>query len=424
MNILIIGSGGREHTLAWKIAQSPKTEQLFIAPGNAGTATIGTNVDLGVNDFEAIGEFVVENNISLVVIGPEDPLVNGIHDFFLEKPELKNILVIGPVKAGAMLEGSKSFANDFMAKYKIPTAGSLAVTKENIKDGYQFLQNLIPPYVLKADGLAAGKGVVIVESLEEAEDDLGEMLNGKFGEASKTVVIEEFLNGIEASVFVLTDGDNYLIFPEAKDYKRVGEGNTGLNTGGMGAVSPVPFANASFLKKVERKIIRRTISGLKKEGIKYVGFLYFGLMNIKGKPFVVEYNVRMGDPEAQVVIPRINNDLVELLVAAGNGTLKKYKLTIDKQAVCTVVLTSGGYPGTYEKGKEIRNLEKVEKSIVFHAGTKAEKNKTITSGGRVLAISSYGMNMKEALETCYESAGIISFENMFYRKDIGFDLQE
>ena len=424
MNILIIGSGGREHTLAWKIAQSPKTERLFIAPGNAGTATIGTNADLGVNDFEAIGEFVVENNISLVVIGPEDPLVNGIHDFFLGKPELKDIPVIGPVKAGAMLEGSKSFANDFMAKYKIPTAGSLAVTKENIKDGYQFLQNLIPPYVLKADGLAAGKGVVIVESLEEAEDDLGEMLNGKFGEASETVVIEEFLNGIELSVFVLTDGNNYLIFPEAKDYKRAGEGDTGLNTGGMGAVSPVPFANASFLKRVEKKIIRRTISGLKKEGIKYVGFLYFGLMNVKGKPFVVEYNVRMGDPEAQVVIPRINNDLVELLVAAGNGELKRQKLNIDKQAVCAVVLSSGGYPGNYEKGKEIRNLEKVEKSIVFHAGTKAEKKKTITSGGRVLAISSYGTNMKEALETCYESAGIISFEKMFYRKDIGFDLQE
>lgn len=423
MNILILGSGGREHTLAWKIAQSPQTDSLFIAPGNAGTAITGTNVDIAVDDFESIGEFVVTNNISLVVVGPEDPLVKGIHDYFLEKPELKNIPVIGPVKAGAMLEGSKQFANDFMKKYKIPTAGYLAVSKENIKEGYEFLQNLIPPYVLKADGLAAGKGVIIGESLDQAEDDLSEMLDGKFGEASKTVVIEEFLNGIEASVFVLTDGNHYLIFPEAKDYKRGGEGDTGLNTGGMGAVSPVPFATSSFMKKVEKRIIRRTISGLKKEGIRYVGFLYFGLMNVKGSPFVVEYNVRMGDPEAQVVIPRIKSDLVELLVAASKGELKKHKLAIDKRTVCTVVITSGGYPGSYEKGKEIKNLDKVEKSIVFHAGTKSSKKKTLTSGGRVVAVSSYGKNMKEALDNCYESAGIIKFERMFYRKDIGFDLR-
>lgn len=423
MNILIIGSGGREHTLAWKIAQSVKTDKLFIAPGNAGTAAVGTNVDIGVTDFESIGNFVLDNDISLVVVGPEDPLVKGIHDYFLGKADLKEILVIGPITAGAMLEGSKSFANDFMEKYKIPTAGSLAVSRENITDGYDFLQNLIPPYVLKADGLAAGKGVVIVESLTQAEDDLTEMLNGKFGEASNTVVIEEFLDGIEASVFVLTDGDHYLIFPEAKDYKRVGEGNTGLNTGGMGAVSPVHFAGSSFMKKVEKRIIKPTISGLKKEGIKYVGFLYFGLMNVKGNPFVVEYNVRMGDPEAQVVIPRIKSDLVPLLEAAGKGELKKHKLKIDKRSVCTVVLTSGGYPGSYEKGKEIKNLEKVEKSIVFHAGTKTEKEKTVTSGGRVVAISSYGKNMQQALDTSYESAGIIKFEKMFYRKDIGFDLK-
>lgn len=422
MNVLIIGSGGREHTLAWKIAQSPKTDRLFVAPGNAGTAITGTNVDIGVTDFKSIGDFVQKNNVSLVVVGPEDPLVEGIHDYFLEKPGLKDIPVIGPVKAGAMLEGSKSFANEFMAKYRIPTPGSLAVTKENITEGYGFLQNMIPPYVLKADGLAAGKGVVIVESLEQAENDLDEMLNGKFGEASKTVVIEEFLNGIEASVFVLTDGDHYLIFPEAKDYKRAGEGDTGLNTGGMGAVSPVPFASASFLKKVNKRIIKPTISGLKKEGIKYVGFLYFGLMNVKGNPYVVEYNVRMGDPEAQVVIPRIRNDLVDMLVAAGKGELKKYKLDIDKRTVCTVVLSSGGYPGSYEKGKEIRNLDKVEKSIIFHAGTRSEKKKTVTSGGRVLAVSSYGKSMQEALDTCYESAAIIAFEKMFYRKDIGFDL--
>jgi len=423
MNILILGSGGREHTLAWKIAQSPKTEKLFVAPGNAGTAMTGTNVDIDVNDFESIGKFVVTNDVSLVVVGPEDPLVNGIHDFFLEKPELKDIPVIGPVQAGAMLEGSKRFANDFMKKYKIPTAGYLAVSKENITEGYDFLQNLIPPYVLKADGLAAGKGVVIVESTDQAEEELADMLNGKFGEASRTVVIEEFLNGIEASVFVLTDGKNYLIFPEAKDYKRAGEGDTGLNTGGMGAVSPVPFANASFMKKVEKRIIRRTIAGLKKERIPYVGFLYFGLMNVKGNPYVVEYNVRMGDPEAQVVIPRVKSDLVELLVAASMGELKKHKLAIDKRTVCTVVISSGGYPGSYEKGKEIKNLDKIEKSIVFHAGTRLEKKKTVTSGGRVVAVSSYGKNMKEALDNCYESAGIIKFEKMFYRKDIGFDLR-
>ncbi len=421
MNILILGSGGREHTLAWKIAQSAKTDRLFIAPGNAGTAMLATNVEIGVNDFESLGEFAVAHDISLVVVGPEDPLVKGIHDYFLEKPELKDIMVIGPLKAGAMLEGSKRFANDFMKKYKIPTAGYLAVSKENIKEGYDFLQNLIPPYVLKADGLAAGKGVVIVESTAQAEEELADMLNGKFGEASKTVVIEEFLNGIEASVFVLTDGNHYLIFPEAKDYKRAGEGDTGLNTGGMGAVSPVPFANASFLKKVEKRIIRRTIAGLKKEGIHYIGFLYFGLMNVKGNPYVVEYNVRMGDPEAQVVIPRIKSDLVELLAAASRGELKKHKLAIDKQTVCTVVISSGGYPGSYEKGKEIKNLDKVVKSIVFHAGTRSEKKKMLTSGGRVVAVSSYGKNMQEALDNCYESAGIIKFEKMFCRKDIGFD---
>ncbi len=422
MNVLIIGSGGREHTLAWKIAQSDKLTHLYIAPGNAGTQQLGTNVDINIGDFEAIGEFVLEREISMVVVGPEAPLVDGLHDYFLDNNELHNISVIGPVKAGAMLEGSKKFANEFMARYQIPTGQFRSFNTEEIEEGLLYLETLKPPYVLKADGLAAGKGVLILDSLEKAQSELKEMLNGKFGEASRTVIIEEFLQGIEASVFVLTDGKSYVIFPEAKDYKRIGEGDTGLNTGGMGAVSPVPFANKDFMNKVEGRIIRPTISGLQKEQILYKGFLYFGLMNVNGDPYVIEYNVRMGDPEAQVVIPRVQTDLLELLIAVANNKLGKKSLETDTRSVCTVVLASGGYPGNYEKGKGINKLDEVKDSIIFHAGTKKEDNKIVTSGGRVLAVSSYGKDIKEALNKSYVSAGLIKFDKMYYRKDIGFDL--
>lgn len=422
MNVLIIGSGGREHTLAWKIAQSDKLTHLYIAPGNAGTQQLGTNVNINIGDFEAIGEFVLEREISMVVVGPEAPLVDGLHDYFLDNNELHNISVIGPVKAGAMLEGSKKFANEFMARYQIPTGQFRSFNTEEIEEGLLYLETLKPPYVLKADGLAAGKGVLILDSLEKAQTELKEMLNGKFGEASRTVIIEEFLQGIEASVFVLTDGESYVIFPEAKDYKRIGEGDTGLNTGGMGAVSPVPFANKDFMNKVEERIIRPTISGLQKEQILYKGFLYFGLMNVNGDPYVIEYNVRMGDPEAQVVIPRVQTDLLELLIAVANNKLGKKSLETDTRSVCTVVLASGGYPGNYEKGKGINKLDEVKDSIIFHAGTKKEDNKIVTSGGRVLAVSSYGKDMKEALNKSYVSAGLIKFDKIYYRKDIGFDL--
>lgn len=422
MNVLIIGSGGREHTLAWKIAQSDKLTHLYIAPGNAGTQQLGTNVNINIGDFEAIGEFVLEREISMVVVGPEAPLVDGLHDYFLDNHKLHNISVIGPVKAGAMLEGSKKFANEFMAQYQIPTGQFRSFNTEEIEEGLLYLETLKPPYVLKADGLAAGKGVLILDSLEKAQTELKEMLNGKFGEASRTVIIEEFLQGIEASVFVLTDGESYVIFPEAKDYKRIGEGDTGLNTGGMGAVSPVPFANKDFMNKVEERIIRPTISGLQKEQILYKGFLYFGLMNVNGDPYVIEYNVRMGDPEAQVVIPRVQTDLLELLIAVANNKLGKKSLETDTRSVCTVVLASGGYPGNYEKGKGINKLDEVKDSIIFHAGTKKEDNKIVTSGGRVLAVSSYGKDMKEALNKSYVSAGLIKFDKIYYRKDIGFDL--
>lgn len=422
MNVLIIGSGGREHTLVWKIAQSDKLTQLYIAPGNAGTQQLGTNVNINIGDFEAIGEFVLEREISMVVVGPEAPLVDGLHDYFLDNNELHNISVIGPVKAGAMLEGSKKFANEFMARYQIPTGQFRSFNTEEIEEGLLYLETLKPPYVLKADGLAAGKGVLILDSLEKAQTELKEMLNGKFGEASRTVIIEEFLQGIEASVFVLTDGKSYVVFPEAKDYKRIGEGDTGLNTGGMGAVSPVPFANKDFMNKVEERIIRPTISGLQKEQILYKGFLYFGLMNVNGDPYVIEYNVRMGDPEAQVVIPRVQTDLLELLIAVANNKLGKKSLETDTRSVCTVVLASGGYPDNYEKGKGINKLDEVKDSIIFHAGTKKEDNKIVTSGGRVLAVSSYGKDMKEALNKSYVSAGLIKFDKMYYRKDIGFDL--
>lgn len=423
MNVLILGSGGREHALAWKIARSRLLTRLFIAPGNAGTLHAGTNVNIQVNDFAAIGEFAVKENISLVVVGPEDPLVNGIQDYFLNHPALQGILVIGPGKAGAMLEGSKDFAKEFMVRHTIPTARYKSFTLRTLTEGYAFLESLNPPYVLKADGLAAGKGVLILDSIHEARTELQHMLEGKFGTASKTVVIEEYLSGIELSVFVLTDGQSYKLLPEAKDYKRVGEGDTGLNTGGMGAVSPVPFADAAFMQKVDERIIQRTIAGLQKEAIPYKGFIFFGLMNVKGEPYVIEYNVRMGDPESEVVFPRIESDLLELLDAAAKGILSKSSLVISKQTATTVMLVSGGYPGEYAKEYEIVGLENTEGSTVFHAGTKIAANgKVVTSGGRVLAVTSLGKTMSEALEKSYKNAAKIVFTDKYYRKDIGFDL--
>ncbi len=422
MKVLILGSGGREHTLAWKIAQSPLLTELFIAPGNAGTKELGTNENIDTQDFKGIGEFAVRKGIDMIVVGPEAPLVAGIVDHFRENRELRKIPVIGPSKKGAMLEGSKKFAKEFMTRQNIPTAKFMNVTLNDYEKGLEFLHTLEPPHVLKADGLAAGKGVLICETFNETEKQLKEMLQGKFGEASKNVVIEEYLSGIEVSVFILTDGDSYIIFPEAKDYKRIGEGDTGPNTGGMGAVSPVPFADKVFLKKVEEKIIKPTINGLNKENLDYKGFLYFGLMNVIGNPYVVEYNVRMGDPESEVVIPRIKNDLLKLFQAVTKKKLGKMKLEVDHRTVTTVVLASGGYPGNYEKGKEIRNLDKVKNSIVFHAGTNDLNGRTVTSGGRVLAVTSYGSDMIEALARTYRNADIIDFEGKICRRDIGFDL--
>jgi phosphoribosylamine---glycine ligase len=422
MKVLILGSGGREHTLTWKIAQSPLLSELFIAPGNAGTKGLGTNVNIDTQDFKGIGEFAVHQEIDMVVVGPEAPLVAGIVDHFRENRELKKIPVIGPSKKGAMLEGSKKFAKEFMTRQNIPTAKFMNITLSDYDKGLEFMHTLEPPYVLKADGLAAGKGVLICETFDEAEKQLKEMLQGKFGEASKNVVIEEYLSGIEVSVFILTDGNSYLMFPEAKDYKRIGEGDTGPNTGGMGAVSPVPFVDKVFLKKVEERIIKPTINGLINEKLDYIGFLYFGLMNVIGNPYVVEYNVRMGDPESEVVIPRVKNDLLGLFEAITKKKLKKIKLEVDERTVTTVVLASGGYPGSYEKGKEIRNLDKVKNSIVFHAGTSEINGKTVTSGGRVLAVTSYGSDMIEALARTYRNADIIDFEGKTCRRDIGFDL--
>ncbi len=422
MNILLIGSGGREHTLAWKIAQSKKLGKLFIAPGNAGTSSFGENVDLKVDNFELLAKFTLEHKIDMVVVGPEDPLVKGIHDYFLDKRELSHISVIGPRKRGAMLEGSKKFANEFMERHNIPTAKFKSITKDNIEEGFKHIENTPAPYVLKADGLAAGKGVVIPDDAIKAKEELKLMLEGKFGESSKTVVIEEFLKGIEISVFALTDGKSYKIFPEAKDYKRIGEGDTGLNTGGMGAVSPVPFADKVFLNKVEQRIIIPTIKGLAKESIVYKGFLYFGLINCSGEPYVIEYNVRMGDPEAEVVIPRLDCDLLDLFDGVAKNNLAEKQFAIDTRATATVMLVSGGYPGSYEKGKEIFNISKIKDSIVFHAGTRLSDGKVLSNGGRVLSISSYGKNFKDALNTSYKAARIIDFENKYYRRDIGFDL--
>jgi phosphoribosylamine--glycine ligase len=423
MNILIIGSGGREHALSWKLAQSQQLSNLFIAPGNAGTSELGTNVDLSVSDFEGIGEFCIENNVEILVVGPEVPLVEGIHDYFEAKEELNKIAVIGPKKMGAQLEGSKKFSKEFMERHDIPTARYKAFTKETLEDSFAFLETLSPPYVLKADGLAAGKGVVIPDNIEDAKKELTDMLaNSKFGAASQEVVIEEFLDGIELSVFVLTDGESYRVLPTAKDYKRIGEGDKGLNTGGMGAISPVPFATDEFLQKVEERIIKPSVEGLKKDGIDYVGFLFIGLMNVKGDPFVIEYNVRMGDPETEVVIPRIESDLVEVFAAVGNKTLGDIEFKVNPETVCTVMAVSGGYPEAYEKQKVITGLDSVTESTVFHAGTKMMDENVVTNGGRVVAVSSFGSTKKEALDKSYASLKKISFENMYFRSDIGFDL--
>ena len=425
MNVLLIGSGGREHAIAWKIAQSTLLSTLYISPGNAGTADVGINILLDIADIVQVKQFIKDKEISLVIVGPEAPLVNGFHDKFLADDYLKHIPVIGPTKKGAMLEGSKDFANKFMEKYQIPTAAFKTFDKSNLNEGLLYLENHNPPYVLKADGLASGKGVIISSSLNQAKEAFREMIEEeKFGEASKKVVIEEFLSGIELSVFVLTDGKDYKILPTAKDYKRIGEGDTGLNTGGMGSISPVPFADASFMQKVEHRIIKPTIRGLQSEGIEYRGFIFFGLINVNGDPFVIEYNVRMGDPEAESVIPRIQSDLLDLFIGVATGTIAEKELLVDNKFTAAVFLVSGGYPGKYENGKTITGLDKIDNSLVFHAGTRMDKNttKTLTNGGRVIAICSYGNTMQEALEKSYVNAKKIDFEGRYMRSDLGFDL--
>ena len=421
-NILILGSGGREHALAWKIAKSSLIRELYVAPGNPGTAKIATNVPLSLKDFLKIKKFIIEKDISFVVVGPEDPLVRGIHDYLKSDKNLKNLTVIGPKKIGARLEGSKNFTKEFLKRHNIPTAKYKTVNAGNIEAGYKFLEKMKPPYVLKADGLAAGKGVLIIDDIQEARYQLDQMINhSKFGDASREVVIEQFLKGIEVSVFIITDGENYKLLPEAKDYKRIGEGDTGLNTGGMGAVSPVPFASELFMEKVRDRIIKPTVAGLKKDGIEYQGFLFIGLMNVKGEPYVVEFNVRLGDPETEVILCRLKSDLVDLFEGIATGTLSERDIVFDSRSAATIMLVSGGYPETYQKGKVIKGLEKVGHSIVFHAGTK-ENGKLLTNGGRVLAVSCFGKDILDAVKLALSDVEKISFDKMYYRKDIGLDL--
>ena len=423
MRVLLLGSGGREHALSWKIAQSSQLEELFIAPGNAGTRQYGKNVDLSTTDFPAIKTFVLENQINMVVVGPEEPLVLGIHDYFLADEELKNVPIIGPAKAGAQLEGSKDFAKQFMYRHAIPTAKYATFTKETLEQGYRFLESMKPPYVLKADGLAAGKGVLILENLQEAKVELKAMLaNAKFGNASSRVVIEQFLKGIELSVFVITDGEAYKLLPEAKDYKRIGEGDTGLNTGGMGAVSPVSFADPAFMDKVKNQVIIPTVKGLRQENIPYKGFIFFGIINVKGDPYVIEYNCRLGDPETEVIIPRLKSDILDLFEGVASNTLSERDVQFVEKSAATVMMVAGGYPEAYENGKQIFGLNSIDESIVFHAGTSSDGPAVLSAGGRVLAITSYGKTVQAALTRSYDSAQKIEFEGAYYRKDIGFDV--
>ena len=422
MKILLLGSGGREHALAWKISKSSQLEKLYVAPGNAGTSEIAENIAMDINNFEAVGNFCLQKQVNVVVVGPEQPLVNGIHDFFESSPNLSKVTVIGPKKEGAIIEGSKDFSKSFMKRHRIPTAKSKSFKNHQIQEALVYLEQKDSPYVLKADGLASGKGVIIENDLQKAKTALKSLLSGQFGAASETVVIEDFLDGVELSVFIITDGKNYKILPEAKDYKRIGENNTGLNTGGMGAISPVPFANREFIDKVENQVIIPTVKGLKKEGIEYSGFIFFGLISVKGDPYVIEYNCRLGDPETEVIMPRLKSDILELFDGIATNTLSERDVEIDLRSVSTVMMVSGGYPEKYEKGKEV-TIDKLDpKTLVFHAGTNIKNNKTVTSGGRVIAVTSYGKNLETALKGSYSSVEKVKFENNYYRKDIGKDV--